>query len=124
MNITNRKIKKLIRESLRRILFESEDRIQYLKDRETLLFSKRIAAINAGDNKTAQEISQQLEDIKAEYESLEKKRPKPVKEREPSEFDEMFVDIDQPVVPYKKKPSWQKWPWSNRIFSFKMFCER
>ena len=107
MKLTNTKIKRLIRESLQRILFESEERIQQLKDQEALLFSKRIAAQNAGDNKTAQKLTQQLEDIKAEYESLEKKKARQVKEREPSEFDEMFVDIDtsKQVVPRKQKPS-------------------
>ena len=105
IKLTNRKIKKLIRESLQRILFESEERIQQLKDQEALLFSKRIAAINAGDNRSAQKLTQELENIKSEYESLEKNKAKPVKEREPSEFDEMFVDINQPVVPHKQKSS-------------------
>lgn len=110
MNITNTKIKRLIRESLQRILFESEDirrRIQQLKDREALLFSKRIAEENAGNYKEAQDLTQELEMIKKEYESLETKKAKPVKEREPSEFDKMFVDIDtsKQVVPHKQKPS-------------------
>jgi len=37
MKLTNTKIKKLIRESLRRILFESEDRIEDLKDQFNLI---------------------------------------------------------------------------------------
>ena len=106
MKLTNRKIKKLIRESLKRILFESEERIQQLKDQEALLFLKRKNAENAGDYKAAQDLTQKLEMIKKEYESLEKKKAR-VKEREPSEFDEMFVNIDtsKQVVPHKQKSS-------------------
>jgi len=96
MKLTNTKIKKLIRESLRRILFESEERIENLKDQFNLVYQKLSRA------KSQEEFDQ----LNAEAEKLDKEINRLTstmfKEPEdPGEFDFMQSDpIDYPV-PYQ-----------------------
>ena len=96
MKLTKTKIKKLIRESLQRILFESEERIENLKDQFNLIYQKLSRA------KTQEEFDQ----LNAEAEKLDKEinrltRTMFKEPEEPGEFDFMQSDpIDYPV-PYQ-----------------------
>ena len=96
MKLTNRKIKNLIRESLQRILFESEERIENLKDQFNLVYQKLSRA------KSQEEFDQ----LNAEAEKLDKEinrltRTMFKEPKDPGEFDFMQSDpIDYPV-PYQ-----------------------
>jgi hypothetical protein len=93
MKLTNRKIKKLIRESLQRILFESEDRIADLKDQFNLVYQKMSRA------KSQEEFDQ----LNAEAERLDKEinrltRTMFKEPEEPGEFDFMETEPLQPPM--------------------------
>ena len=93
MKLTNRKIKKLIRESLKRILFESEDRIADLKDQFNLVYQKMSRA------KSQEEFDQ----LSAEAERLDKEinrltRTMFKEPEEPGEFDFMETEPLQPPM--------------------------
>ena len=93
MKLTNTKIKKLIRESLRRILFESEDRIADLKDQFNLVYQKMSRA------KTQEEFDQ----LSAEAKRLDKEinrltRTMFKEPEEPGEFDFMETEPLQPPM--------------------------
>lgn len=93
MKLTNRKIKKLIRESLQRILFESEDRIENLKDQFNLVYQKMSRA------KSQEEFDQ----LNAEAERLDKEinrltRTMFKEPEEPGEFDFMETEPLQPPM--------------------------
>ena len=93
MKLTNRKIKKLIRESLQRILFESEDRIADLKDQFNLVYQKMSRA------KSQEEFDQ----LSAEAERLDKEinrltRTMFKEPEEPGEFDFMETEPIQPPM--------------------------
>ena len=96
MKLTNTKIKKLIRESLQRILFESEDRIADLKDQFNLVYQKMSRA------KSKEEFDQ----LNAEAERLDKEinrltRTMFKEPEEPGEFDFMQSDPIEYPVPYQ-----------------------
>jgi hypothetical protein len=93
MKLTNTKIKKLIRESLRRILFESEDRIEDLKDQFNLIYQKMSRA------KSQEEFDQ----LNAEAERLDKEINRLTKTMfkepdDPGEFDFMETEPLQPPM--------------------------
>ena len=96
MKLSNKRIKNLIHESLRRILFESEGRIEDLKDQFNLIYQKMSRA------KTQEEFNR----LNAEAERLDKEinrltRTMFKEPEEPGEFDFMQSDpIDYPV-PYQ-----------------------
>jgi len=93
MKLTNRKIKKLIRESLQRVLFESEDRIENLKDQFNLVYQKMSRA------KSQEEFDQ----LSAEAERLDKEinrltRTMFKEPEDPGEFDFMETEPLQPPM--------------------------
>ena len=93
MKLTNRKIKKIIRESLQRILFESEERIENLKDQFNLVYQKMSRA------KSQEEFDQ----LNAEAERLDKEinrltRTMFKEPEDPGEFDFMETEPLQPPM--------------------------
>jgi hypothetical protein len=93
MKLTNTKIKRLIRESLKRILFESEDRIADLKDQFNLVYQKMSRA------KSQEEFDQ----LNAEAEKLDKEinrltRTMFKEPEDPGEFDFMETEPLQPPM--------------------------
>ena len=93
MKLTNTKIKRLIRESLKRILFESEDRIADLKDQFNLVYQKMSRA------KSQEEFDQ----LNAEAERLDKEinrltRTMFKEPEDPGEFDFMETEPLQPPM--------------------------